>query len=137
MRCAPLAVTVSRIERPSATARARSSSPAPASRPTSVLTVFGASRRSAAASVTLMPGRDAASRSNSDWADGSGWAGHADRAHPPQRADRRQHVARQLLRPHLSHVFHRANYIDSLQLRCMADIVRRYPGIPGVTTRDD
>ena len=42
-----------------------------------MLTVFGASRSSWAASATVMPGRAAASRSSSDWAGGSGCCAQA------------------------------------------------------------
>ena len=59
-------------ERPSFATRPRLSSPSSVSLLTIVLTLFGASRNSAAASATPMPGRRAASRSNSERAGGSG-----------------------------------------------------------------
>ena len=71
---APASVTVSRTERPSLSTRPRLSNPSSVSLLTIVLTLFGASRSSAAASATPMPGRRAASRSNSDRAGGSGSA---------------------------------------------------------------
>ena len=67
-------VTVSRTERPSLATRPRFSSPSSASLLTIVLTLLGASRSSAAASATPMPGRRAASRSSSDRAGGNGSA---------------------------------------------------------------
>ena len=68
---APAAVTVSRTERPSLTTRPRFSSPSSVSLLTIVLTLFGASLSSAAASATPMSGLRATSRSNSDRAGGS------------------------------------------------------------------
>ena len=71
---APASVTVSRTERPSPATRPLFSSPSSVSLLTIVLTLFGASRSSAAASATPMPGRRAASRSSSDREGGSGSA---------------------------------------------------------------
>jgi len=70
-RAAPSSVTLSRTERPSATARPLASRPSAASWLTIVLTLFGASRSSCAASATLIPGLRAVSRSSSDLAGGS------------------------------------------------------------------
>ena len=52
-------------DRLSGSDRSRRSRSCSARRPTRVLTVFGASRRSCAASATQMPGREAISRSSS------------------------------------------------------------------------
>ena len=115
----PPSVTVSRTERPSLAPRSRLSSPSSASLLTIVLTLLGASRSSAAASATPMPGRRAASRSSSDRAGGSG-SGLRRRPAPrggppgaPRRSPRAAGRPRSWpFRWRRAYIVHRANYMS-------------------------